>query len=258
MAKKEIAKPAEEKKTAKKRAKKDVEEELIETSPEVDTEPEDEAVDEKPEAAPQEEPEISKKRIDSRAALLAEKAPELPEKKDVTSNSSDIPRYDLIITSERAGYRPPKAAVYSMVRMLALRGFANPVDEAVAETWTEIYFEPGPAAHEIFIERSYSSKAPVYHEIHLKFTEKPFFCDYTDTPNRPLYFAIEIYGSRFNVTTGAFKKLFLDALNLRVTVNSKKAGEIPEHKVVSEEEKPIEKKKNSHGNGVAGTAVVEI
>ena len=88
---------------------------------------------------------------------------------------SSIPRYDLIITSERAGYRPSKAGVGAIVRQLAFRGFANPVDEAVAETWAEIYFEPGPSSHEMFIEKSYSQPEPVFNELVFKFTEKPFF-----------------------------------------------------------------------------------
>ena len=74
---------------------------------------------------------------------------------DVAENER-IVRYDIMITSERAGYRPPKAAIGAIVQQLAFRGLASPVDEAIAETWTEIYFEPGPAAHEIFFESSYS------------------------------------------------------------------------------------------------------
>lgn len=169
-----------------------------------------------------------------------------------------FPRYDIIITSERAGYRPSNSGVGAIVRQLAFRGFANPIDEAVAETWTEIYFEPGPAAHEMFIEKSYPYPEPVFHELVFKFTEKPFFCADTSTPQRPLYFAIEIYGSRFNTPIGAFKKLFLDTLNLKIAVDVRSPQPIPEHKVVSEDEKPVEKKKHERSNGMAGSAVYEV
>ena len=181
-----------------------------------------------------------------------------PESEEKPETVPSIPRYDLIITSERAGYRPPKAGVGAIVRQLAFRGFASPVEEAIAETWTEIYFEPGPASHEMFIEKSYSQPEPVFNELVFKFTEKPFFCEETANPKRPLYFAIIIYGCRFNTTIGAFKKLFLDTLNLKITVDVRDAQPIPEHKTVPEDEKPVEKKKHERGNGVAGTAVVEV
>lgn len=192
------------------------------------------------------------------AALCADKtaapAEDLP---DVPENER-IKRYDVMITSERAGYRPPKAAVGAMVQQLAFRGFASPVDEAIAETWTEIYFEPGPAAHEIFLEKEYNDDAPVYREVMMRFCEKPFFCDYSDTPNRPLYWAIEIRGSRFANPLGAFRKLFLDALNLRVSVAARPAEPLPPHLVVPEDELPVDKKKRERGRGLAGTEVEEV
>ena len=172
--------------------------------------------------------------------------------------TESFPRFDLVITSERAGYRPSKAGVSAMVQQLAFRGFANPTEEAVAETWAEIYFTPSHASHEIFSERAYTQSEPVFHELVFKFTEKPFYCDFSETPNRPLYFAIEIYGSRFKSTVGAFKKLFLDTLNLHVVEYVREAQEIPTHKIVPEDEKPIEKKKHERGNGIAGTAVIEL
>lgn len=169
-----------------------------------------------------------------------------------------IPRYDVMITSERAGYKPPKVAFGGMVQQIAFRGFANPVDEAVAENWIEVYFEPAYAAHEIFIERAYTSEEPVFKELVLRVQDKPFFCDFSSTPKRPLYWCIEIRGSRFKDPIGAFKKLFLDAFNVRVSVDVRDAQPIPEHRVVSEDEKPIEKKKRERGAGMAGTEVEEV
>ena len=175
---------------------------------------------------------------------------------DVAENER-IRRYDVVITSERAGYRPPKAALAAMVQQLAFRGFASPVDEAIAEKWTEVYFEPGPSAHEIFIEKSYNSDEPVFKELVLRVTEKPFFCDFSETPKRPLYWSITIYSSRFNDPIGAFRKLFLEAFNLRISVCSADAGQVPEHKVVPEDELPVEKKKRERGLGIVGTEVEE-
>ena len=199
--------------------------------------------------------------IDEQAAAAQDEAGEsvsaVPDLPDVPENER-VARYDVMITSERPGYKPPKVAFGTMVQQLAFRGFANPVDEAVAETWVEVYFEPGPAAHEVFLEKEYSSEEPVFHELVLRVQDKPFFCDYTDTPNRPLYWCIEFRGSRFRNPLGAFRKLFLDAFSLRIAVNSRDAQPAPEHRVVPEDELPLEKKKRERGAGLAGTDVEEM
>lgn len=176
---------------------------------------------------------------------------------DVAENERVV-RYDIMITSERAGYRPPKAAIAAVVQQLAFRGFASPVDEAIAETWTEIYFEPGPAAHEIFLEKEYDDSIPVYREIMMRFCDKPFTCDYSDTPQRPLYWGIEIRGARFTNPLGSFRKLFLDAINLRIAVAVRPAQPLPPHLVVPDDEKPVDKKKRERGRGLAGTEVEEV
>ena len=184
-------------------------------------------------------------------AEVVDDQPDVPE-------NERIKRYDVMITSERAGYRPPQAAVAAMVQQLAFRGFAMPVDEAIAKTWTEIYFEPGPAAHEVFLEKGYDSDEPVYHEMMMRFCEKPFYCDYAENPKRPLYWCIEIRGSRFQDPFGAFKKLFLEAFSLRISVANRPAQPLPEHLTVSEDEAPVEKKKRERGHGLAGTEVEEM
>ena len=92
----------------------------------------------------------------------------------------------------------------------------------------------------------------------MRFADKMYFCDYSETPQRPLYWSIEIRGARFTTPIGAFKKLFLDAINLRITTAYRDAQPIPPHKVVPEDEKPIEKKKRERGSGIAGTDVEEM
>ena len=245
------------KRTKKAEAQEEVKVEAVQEAP-VETAEKPVEAEEKPveaEAKAEEKPgEAEEKPGEAKADDAVKAEEDLP---DVPENER-IHRYDIMITSERPGYRPPKAAVYAIVSQLALRGLASPVDEAIAETWTEIYFEPGPTAHEIFLEKGYSDDAPVYHEIVMRFADKMYFCDYSETPQRPLYWSIEIRGARFTTPIGAFKKLFLDAINLRITTAYRDAQPIPPHKVVPEDEKPIEKKKRERGSGIAGTDVEEM
>ena len=245
-----MAEKTEPKKTRKRTKKAEAQEEVkVEAVQEAPVE-----TAEKPVEADEKPVESEEKPVEAKADDAVKAEEDLP---DVPENER-IHRYDIMITSERPGYRPPKAAVYAIVSQLALRGLASPVDEAIAETWTEIYFEPGPTAHEIFLEKGYSDDAPVYHEIVMRFADKMYFCDYSETPQRPLYWSIEIRGARFTTPIGAFKKLFLDAINLRITTAYRDAQPIPPHKVVPEDEKPIEKKKRERGSGIAGTDVEEM
>lgn len=176
---------------------------------------------------------------------------------DVAENER-IKRYDIILTSERAGYRPPNVAVGTMVQLLAFRGFASPYEESIAQTWTEIYFKPGVAAHEIFMDKGYDSDVDVFKELCFRFSEKPFTCDYSDTPKRPLYWSIEIRGARFKSVYGSFKKHFIDALSLRLAESSRDFNGLPAHLEVGEDETPVEKKKRERGPGLAGSSVEEI
>ena len=274
MAKETKTKPAEEKKPAKRRTKKAEEAEKPVAAEEAkakaikDAKAEEDAKAEIVKAIEARAAKVKAEKAKAAKAKAEEaeaaKAAEETAKAEASDDDQpDVPenekiqRYDLMITSERAGYKPPKYGVVAIVQQLAYRGFASPVDEAIAETWTEIYFEPGPAAHEIFLEKNYTDEAPVFHELRLRFSAKPFFCDYSQTPKRPLYFAIEILGSRFKAPIGAFRKLFLDALNLRIATDFHDAEPIPPRKEVPEDEKPFEKKKHERGAGLAGTDVEE-
>ncbi|MCL2326611.1 MAG: hypothetical protein FWC40_08985 [Proteobacteria bacterium] len=177
---------------------------------------------------------------------------------DVAENER-IRRYDVLITSERPGYRPPKAAVSAMVQQIAFRGLAQPVDEAVAQTWAEIYFQPSVASHDIFLEKGgYDSSVPVFFELVYRFSEKAYFVEYAANPQRPLYWSIEIRGARYAQPIGAFRKLFAEAFNLRVESASRDFVALPPHLEVPEDEKPVVKKKRERGMGLAGTAVEEM
>ena len=244
-------KTSKEKKPSRRRTKKAVEEEAV-----VNVETAEESHD-LPEAADDVKPEAESNEAVADDNSKVSKADETEDLPDVPENER-IHRYDVIITSERPGYRPPRAAFAAMIQQIAFRGLATPVDEAIAETWVEVYFEPGPTAQDIFCLKGYDSDEPIFKELVVRSQEKAFFCDYSETPKRPLYWCIEIRGSRFPNPLGSFRKLFLDAFNLRVTVASHDAEPIPPHRIVPEDELPPEKKKHERGAGLAGTEVEEM
>ena len=188
----------------------------------------------------------------------AENAAESPSAEATSEKEYQVPRYDVLITSEKAGYRAPKVAIGTLVRMLALHGFADPVDEAVAENWVEIYFKPSVSSHEIFYKYDYNGPE-VFLEAVMRFEDKkPFFAEYGNT-KRPLYWALEFRGCVYQSPLGPFRKMLLEGLNIRVAVDVRPHKEpMPPHRIVPEEEKPIDKKKRERGSGLAGTDVMEV
>ncbi len=252
----------EEKKSRKKSSKKqdDVEisvnDTVAETAADVVEASEVAPVDSEP--AVDDSQSVAENAISSDASSEEETPTQEKQSAPAPAPKDNIKRYDIIITSERPGYRPPRAAVGALVQQLAFRGFAKPVDEAVAEKWTEIYFVPGVSAHEIFIEKAYESDIPVFEELCFRFSEKAYFCDYTANPQRPLYWSIEIRGCRFTNPIGVFRKLFIDAVNLRIETAHRDFTALPPHAVVPPEEVPVEKKKRERSTGLAGTEVQEM
>ncbi|MDX9722891.1 MAG: hypothetical protein RBU37_19230 [Myxococcota bacterium] len=166
------------------------------------------------------------------------------------------PRYDVMILSERAGYRAPGNALRTMVNMLAFRGFAQPYEEAVAKDWLEIYMKPGPAAHEVFHKYAYDGEQPVFHEAVLRADERGFLPEYGPTEITQ-FFMIEYRACVYTDPLGPFRKLLLDSLHLRVAVYQRPHLALPPHATVAEDERPEEKKKRERSAGLAGTEVDE-
>ena len=182
-----------------------------------------------------------------------------PQTEETNNNVDEksLPRYDVMITAQNAGYRAPRVAIGNMVQMLAFRGIASPVDEAIAENWIEIYFEPGVSSHEIFLPKQYDGPHPVFYEALLRFETDPFHAEYGKTET-PLYWCLEFRGCLFKEPLGPFRKLLSDTLNLRPEVHTRPHTKLPPHREVSEDEMPIEKLKTARGPGLAGTDVEEV
>lgn len=202
------------------------------------------------------------KKARKKAAVVPVKGEKSKEERDsVLEVEQEKPkakkRYDVLLVSERGGYKPSRSAIGTMVHQLAYRGFAAPVEEAIAEKWLEIYFEPSVSAHEVFWEKAYTSGEEVFEELVLRVEDKAFFAEYGDI-KAPLYWSIEFRNCLFEEPLGHFKKLFLEALNLRLHVVSREHKGLPPHRVVAEDEVVVEKKRRERGAGLAGTHVEEL
>ena len=168
------------------------------------------------------------------------------------------PRYDVMIVATNPGYRAADGTLRSLVSTLAFRGFAKPVDEALHKEWLEIYFEPGPAASEVFHKTAYEGPQPVFHEAMLRASDEAFAPEYGPT-SQSFHLMLEFRGCVFKEPLGPFRKLLLEAVHIRPKVYFRPHESLPPHKTVNEEDQPEDprKKKRERGPGLAGTEVDE-
>lgn len=191
---------------------------------------------------------------------MADKKPRLkPIDEDLAPPPAieDAQRYDVLVIPSNAGFRAAGNAIRSVVMSLNFRGFAKPVEEAIASDWAEIYCEPGPAAHEVFYERAYTGPEPVFKECVVYAGNEPAELDYG--PPRPVYFMIEFRGCVYKEPLGPFRKLLMDSVNFRASVHVREHAGLKPHRTVADDEAPGEpaKKKRERGPGLAGTEVEE-
>ena len=166
-------------------------------------------------------------------------------------------RYDILIVPHNRALKLANGAGGSLIRFMAVTRLAMPTDEAVAETWAEVYCAPGPASHEIFVKGAYTDDAPVFEEMRIRFGKKPIDPGYEGSG--PVYCCIEIRGAAFESPLGSFRRRIQEMLYFRPVVLSRPAsGEPFEHLEVPEDEQPKEKKKKGSDIGRAGTSVEEF
>jgi len=135
-----------------------------------------------------------------------------------------MPRYDLLLAPADAGFALSEAALRAFVREVAIRRWATPVAEAVAREWVVLDLEPGPDAHRLFDEGEAPAEA-AFERAMLHVSNAP-----TDRPfglGPPTRFALTLYGARAEHLHGATLQRLRDALNLRLEVTARPAGDRP-------------------------------
>ncbi len=172
--------------------------------------------------------------------------------------SDETRRYDIAIVPQNRALRLSNQGGGALVRYMAATRTAVPCDEAIAETWTEIYCKPGPSAHELFVKGEYHGERPVFEEAVIRFGTKPVTLDYGAGPGA-VYCFIELRGALFDAPTGPFRQRIQEMLYVRPDVFTRPwSGELPPHLEVGEDERPKDTPKRGSGSGRAGTAVEEF
>lgn len=177
---------------------------------------------------------------------------------------SEVKRYDVLILSTNRGFRMTPRGAHAIIMNLSLSGKAKPYEEAVAKTWTEVYMKAGPSTSEIFTKLGYSGEHPIFEEAAFFFsTDKPVDLEYGPT-DRLVHWYMEFRGCTFKAPYGRFRKLFLNAFNIRIEAYFRDfSGELPPHREVAEDELPedealLRRQEKDRSAGKMGTEVHEF
>lgn len=167
-------------------------------------------------------------------------------------------RYDLLLVPEELNSRISPGMGEAILKNICVGRVVRPVDEAVAETWVEVYMEPGPSAHELFLIGQNTAEEEIFKEAMIRFGTKAIALPYGNE-TQEVTFYLEFRGCLFTDVVGRFKQRFSDIMYKRPAVYIREHTDLPEHRVVPEGEEPKEKVKRSNNlGGQAGTRIEEF
>jgi hypothetical protein len=171
----------------------------------------------------------------------------------------ETPRYDILMVPPQRRMKVGTGAADALIRYLATTRVAVPNDEAIAHTWTEVYSEAGPSAHDAFVMKGeFQSDEAIFHECIVRFGTQATAPGY-GARTEGIFFFLEFRGCTFERTSGRFLVKIKDILRFQPDVFVRPHEGLREHATVPEDEKPkdLRLKRRTLG-GPAGTHVEEF
>ena len=168
-------------------------------------------------------------------------------------------RLDLALVAPQRGMRVANGAAEALIRYLATTRIVILSDEAIADSWREVYGTPGPAAHDAFVRSGgFSEDYEPFVGFTIRFGQKPASLGYgTQTGN--VCFFVEFEGAAFENLIGRFRVKVSEILSFTPDVVSRAHTKRRLKATVSEDETPKERRlKRQFGGGPAGTRVEEF
>ena len=170
----------------------------------------------------------------------------------------DEPLYDILMVADNRSIRVPEGAAGALVRYMAAKRIAVPVDEALADTWCEVYSEAGDSAHDAFVKGGYDGPKPVFAEAVVRWGTEGCDMPYGGMEGEQIYFFVEFRGARFDTVLGLFRNKIKDIVYIRPRIFVRSHEELLPHLEVPEGRALKDKRlKKSPSGGLAGTRVEE-
>ena len=165
-------------------------------------------------------------------------------------------RHDLLLVPTDGGHVLPDAAARSLLRQLATLQLAVPTDEAVAARWVEIYLQPGPAAHLVFVEGPAPDDEAAFLEGVFRFADERTPLPFGDGP--PVAVSLELRGAAFPDVLGTFRQRVAEALGMRLALHRRPHESLPPHREVPEAERRVVPEKAPKAASTRGAVGVRI
>ncbi|MEZ4267259.1 MAG: hypothetical protein R3F39_12845 [Myxococcota bacterium] len=166
--------------------------------------------------------------------------------------------YDLIIVPQSRETNVGEGAADSLIRVLATPKLIVPTSEALAETWCEVYFKPGPTSHQLFVRGGSDGDEPVFDEGVVRWGSSTEDVDFAGVVGE-VHFYVEIRGVRYDHFAASLIAKLKDILFVPVhTFARPHAGPRPHREVPEGEERTDKRRKRNPGGGFAGTRVEEL
>jgi hypothetical protein len=165
-------------------------------------------------------------------------------------------RHDLLLVPTDGGHVLPDAAARSLLRQLATLQLAIPTDEAVAVQWVEIYLQPGPAAHLIFVEGAAPDGEPAFLEGVFRFSTERTALPFGEGPAAAV--SLELRGAAFPEVQGTFRQRVAEALGMRLALHRRPHEALPPHREVPEAERRVVPEKAPTAASTRGAVGVRI
>jgi hypothetical protein len=163
-------------------------------------------------------------------------------------------RHDLVLVGAGASFALADAAARGFLRNLATAQLAQPVDEAVAARWAEIYLAPGALAHAAFVKGA-APPEPVFLEAVLHFGDAPEALPFG---NVSAHFWLELRGALYAEPAPGFLRRFETELGAHPRILARPHAGLPPHRVVPEGERRPGAAPRTASGGRVGTWTEEF
>jgi hypothetical protein len=169
-------------------------------------------------------------------------------------------RYDVLLVSQNRAFNVVEQGLKSLVNFLQATNVVRIADEAIAKEWTELYCNPGPTPHDLFMRGPYQGTDAPFLELAIRSGTRPCLVPYGPEQAETCYFWIEVRGSLFPEIAGKFKTKLKDLLATRFDFYQRDHVPAPPHATVPPDEVPDEKPRARKDGATprVGTAVEEF
>lgn len=130
---------------------------------------------------------------------------------------TDSPRYDLLLVSDNPSYRVAPQAIDALLDNMKAKRQIGAGQTVQGAGFTETYFPPGPAAHELLVVGSYDGEAAPFLELVARRGTAVYELEWGH-PGRRTNFHVEIRGALFNDVVAGFRGTIQKVTRLRAHV----------------------------------------